>query len=188
MRRLIAVPTVLLALAAAGCGSGNDSGERPTGGAGGSRGEGPSPGASPPPSGPSAPVPGQPMSCGTIHDALGVARDVALFADPGADGMVGCAEAQDVMSEFFLRARRHHGEDPGSVSVRGWVCQYESGPTGTWISTCGKNELEMHTEDPSDEDSGPDSSTGPDDPGESQLPSIPDEPSDPMDQPSNEEL
>ncbi|MFI9048776.1 hypothetical protein [Streptomyces sp. NPDC053427] len=211
MRRLIAVPTVLLALTAAGCGSGDESRERPNGGAGsgGSHGEGRSPEAEPPSSGPSAGVPGQPVRCGEIPDALGDSRSVALFADPGADGTVGCGEAHDVMAEFFLRAPQLDGEKPGSLTVRGWFCRYESGPTGTWISICGKDRLEMHTEEASGEDSGPDASAGPEDPGESQqpggpedpgeseepgipddsqLPGLPDQPSDPMDEPSTEEL
>ncbi|MEU9116874.1 hypothetical protein AB0D04_35270 [Streptomyces sp. NPDC048483] len=190
MRRLIAVPTVLLALAAAGCGSGDESRERPAGGAGpsGSHGGNGGPEDGPPSSGPSAGIPGQPVSCGKIPDALGRDESVALFADPGAGGTVGCAEAHEVMTEFFLQAPQQDGEMPGSLAVRGWLCQYESGPTGTWISTCSKDSREMHTEEPSGQDTGPE---GPDEPGapdESRLPSLPDEPSDPMDEPSTEEL
>ncbi|MFG2136490.1 hypothetical protein [Streptomyces sp. NPDC048650] len=182
MRRLFAVPTVLLALAA-GCAGPDERGEQPAGGTapGGSRTGSPS-------SEPSAGVPGQPVSCGEIPDALGKAKSVALFADPGAGGTVGCEEAHDVMAEFFLRAPQQDGESPGSVAVRGWFCRYESGPTGTWISTCGKDRREMHTEEPSGADTGP---QGPDDPGVpegSQLPSLPEETGDPMDEPSNEEL
>ncbi|MFJ9852535.1 hypothetical protein [Streptomyces sp. NPDC101150] len=209
MRRLIAVPTVLLALTSAGCGSGDESGQRPNGGAGTSGSQGEGPGAGPPSSGPSAGVPGQPVRCGEISDALGDSRSVALFADPGTGGTVDCAEAHDVMAEFFVRAPQQDGERPGSLTVRGWLCRYESGPTGTWISTCGKGELEMHTEEASGQGAGPDASTapeepvGPEEPGESadpgeseapgipdesQLPSLPDEPNDPMDEPSTEEL
>ncbi|TJZ44066.1 hypothetical protein FCH28_31140 [Streptomyces piniterrae] len=184
MRRLIAVPTVLFALAAAGCGSDDDGGEStaPSRSAG--------PGSTPDPESSPA-VPGQPVSCGEISDALGDARDVALFADPGAGGTVGCEEAHDVMSEFFLRAPQEAGGDLGSLAIRGWFCQYESGPTGTWLSTCRKDKLEMHTEAsgeqpaPSDQPGGPEE---PDSPEESQLPSLPDETGDPMEEPSTEEL
>ncbi|MGW2632568.1 hypothetical protein ACWC2K_24975 [Streptomyces chattanoogensis] len=187
MRRLITVPTVLLALAAAGCGSGDEREGRPTGGAApsGSSGAGTGPEADPPSSGPTANVPGQPVSCGEIPDALGREGDVALFADPGAQGTVGCEEAHDVMSEFFLRAPQEEGEQPGSLAVHGWFCRYESGPTGTWISTCSKDELEMHTEEPAGEDTAPEEPGGPD---ESQLPGLPEGPGDPMDEPSTEEL
>lgn len=184
MRRLIAVPTVLFALAAAGCGSDDDGGGATTA----SSGTGPSPHSS---SQDPDTVPGQPVSCGEIPDALGKTRSVALFADPGAGGTVGCEEAHDVMSEFFLRASQEGGGNPGSLAVRGWVCQYESGPTGTWVTTCRKNNLEMHTEEPSGEQPAPSDRPGNPDgpaPDESQLPPLPEETGDPMEEPSTEEL
>lgn len=181
MRRLIAVPTVLLALAAVGCGEAG--GEKATTAASPSSGTGAGPG--PQRSGaPSPTVPGQPVSCGEIKDALGKKGDVALFADPGAGGTVGCAEAREVMSEFFVRAPREAGDDRGTLAVRGWFCQFESGPTGTWITTCRKDKREMHTEEPA-EPGGPDEPGSPDG---SQLPTLPIEPSDPMGEPSTEEL
>lgn len=178
MRRLITVPTVLLALAAAGCADGEDSESRSASspGTGSGPGEG-SPG-----------VPGQPVSCGRLQDALGQEGDVALYADPGAGGTVPCAEARDVMTEFFLRAPREAGDDRGTLSVRGWLCHYESGPTGTWISACSKEEREMHTEEADDQDTGPGGPDGPDAPDSSQLPPLPGDPSAPMDDPSTEEL
>lgn len=122
------------------------------------------------------------MNCGELPDALGPEGDVTLFADPGAGGTVGCGEARAVMSEFFVRAPRDARDDRATLSVRGWVCQYESGPTGTWITTCRKAKREMHTEEP------PGASTEePGAPDESELPPLPDE-SDPMDEPSTEEL
>lgn len=181
MRSLITVPTVLLALAAAGCADGDDSGTG-TGPGPQRTGEG-SPG-----------VPGQPVSCGRLKDALGQEGDVALYADPGAGGTVPCAQARDVMTEFFLRAPREAGDDRGTLSVRGWFCHYESGPTGTWISACSKDEREMHTEEADDQGTGPDAPggpTGPDEPDApdgSQLPPLPGDPSAPMDDPSTEEL
>ncbi|MEU9125923.1 hypothetical protein AB0C96_39975 [Streptomyces sp. NPDC048506] len=186
MRRLIAVPTVLLALAATGCAA-SGGGEAP---AGPSSADGTEPG--PQRSGPGsdgAPtVPGQPVSCGEIKGALGAAGDVALFADPGAGGTVACTEAREVMSEFFLRAPQEAGDDRGTLSVRGWLCQFESGPTGTWITSCRQHQREMHTEEPSDQGTGPGASEEPDVPDGSQLPTLPDEPSDPMGEPSTEEL
>ncbi|UKY48837.1 hypothetical protein [Streptomyces inhibens] len=185
MRRLIAVPTVLLALAAAGCGEGDAT----TGASASAAGEGRTPG--PQRSGPgtaSPTVPGQPMDCGVLPDALGTAGDVALYADPGAGGTVGCVEARGVMSEFFLRAPREARDDRGTLSVRGWLCQYESGPTGTWITTCRKDKREMHTEEPSGRNTGPGPSQEPGVPDGSQLPTLPGESSDPMDEPSTEEL
>ncbi|MGW7487492.1 hypothetical protein [Streptomyces sp. NPDC054786] len=130
MRRLIAVPTVLLALAAAGCG---DDGGDPTAAASSAPGIGPGPDRTPGdgPDSASPTVPGQPMDCGELPDALGKAGDVTLFADPGAGGTVGCDEARRVMSEFFVRAPREARDDRGTLAVRGWFCQYESGPTGT---------------------------------------------------------
>ncbi|MGA5566595.1 hypothetical protein ACPCUV_36260 [Streptomyces platensis] len=181
MRRLIAVPTVLFALAAAGCGEAD--GGQDTTAAASPTGAGPdrTPGGG---AGSASPtVPGQPVNCGELPDALGTEGDVTLFADPGAGGTVGCGEARTVMSEFFLRAPRDARDDRATLSVRGWVCRYESGPTGTWITTCRKAEREMHTEEPpganTDEPGAPD---------ESELPPLPDESSDPMDEPSTEEL
>ncbi|MFJ6751763.1 MULTISPECIES: hypothetical protein [unclassified Streptomyces] len=183
MRRLIAMPTVLLALAAAGCSGGPAGADLTTAAS--------SPGGAPdPPGGSSSPgsspgVPGQPVACGEIPDALGDSRSVALFADPGSGGTVGCEEAHDVMSEFFLRAPQQSGETEGTLAVRGWFCQYESGPTGTWITTCRKDTLEMHTEEPPGSEP---PSEEPGAPDESELPSIPDEPTDPLEEPSTEEL
>ncbi|UQA96739.1 hypothetical protein [Streptomyces halobius] len=191
MRRLIAVPTVLFALAAAGCGSEHEGPEvthhtgteaAPTGQGGTPDPDSPSPGNSSPG------VPGQPVNCGEIPDALGRARNVALFADPGADGTVGCEEAHDVMTEFFQRAPQEGGGEVGSLAVRGWFCQFESGPTGTWITTCRKDRLEMHTEEASGEQPGPAPSEEPGAPDESELPPLPEETGDPMDEPSTEEL
>lgn len=174
MQRLIAVPTVLLALAAAGCSDAADGGV--TTAVPSSTGTGPGP----PRSGdPSPAVPGQPVSCGEIEGALGRAGDVALYADPAAGGTVGCEEARDVMSEFFLRAPREGDSDQGTLAVRGWFCQFESGPTGTWITSCRKDRREMHTEEPAAQPGSPDGS---------QLPSLPIEPSDPLEEPSTEEL
>jgi hypothetical protein len=175
MRRLIALPTVLLALAAAGC-SGATAGADLTTAAS-------SPGSNAPRSSPG--VPGQPVDCGEIPDALGASHSVALFADPTSGGTVGCEEAHDVMSEFFQRVPQQNGETEGTLSVRGWLCQYESGPVGTWITSCHKDNLEMHTEAPAGSAPPTDQPGSPD---ESQLPSIPDEPSDPMEEPSTEEL
>ncbi|MFB6437663.1 hypothetical protein ACFCVY_12915 [Streptomyces sp. NPDC056411] len=187
MRRLITVPTVLLALAAAGCGEADEGGAASAGASSGGSGPGPQrsgPGTAAPP------VPGQPVKCGVLKDALGEKGDVTLFADPDAGGTVGCAEARNVMSEFFLRAPREASDDRGTLTVRGWLCQYESGPTGTWITSCHKDRREMHTEEPSGSDSGPGSEEpgGPGAPGESQLPTLPGEPSGPLDEPSTEEL
>lgn len=86
------------------------------------------------------------------------------------------------MSEFFLRAPREARDDRGTLSVRGWFCQYESGPTGTWITICRKDKREMHTEEP------PSSTEEPGSPDGSQLPPLPDGSSDPLDEPSTEEL
>ncbi|MCB5909479.1 hypothetical protein [Streptomyces pinistramenti] len=181
MRRLIAVPTVLLALAAAGCTGGRATDTSAAASDG--------PGAQNPSSaGPTPTIPGRPVDCGEIRDALGTAESVTLFADPGAGGTVKCEEAHDVMADFFRRAPQDSGDDPGSLAVRGWLCQYESGPTGTWISSCHKNRLEMHTEEASGEGTGPGSSDEPSAPDESRLPPLPDEPSSPMDEPSTEEL
>ncbi|MFI1203714.1 hypothetical protein ACH4VR_30500 [Streptomyces sp. NPDC020883] len=163
MRRLIAVPTVLLALAAAGCGTGEDREETPA------TASAPDPGGAPEPQG-SPTIPGQPVSCGAIADALGKAHGVALYADPGAGGTVGCAEARAVMKEFFLRAPPQSAGHPSSLAVKGWTCQYDGGPTGTWVAECRQDERAMHTEDPG------------------QDPGSPDDPSLPMDEPSTTEL
>ncbi|MFG2289328.1 hypothetical protein ACGFOU_25060 [Streptomyces sp. NPDC048595] len=176
MRRLIALPTVLFALAAAGCADAQDGGAGTAVPSSAGTGAGPGPDD---PGVPSPAVPGQPVSCGTIKDALGAAGDVALYADPGAGGTVGCTEARDVMKEFLLRAPREGDSDQGTLAVRGWFCQYESGPTGTWITSCRKDRREMHTEEPAG---------SPDSPGSSQLPTLPEEPSDPLEEPSTEEL
>ncbi|MEU6332679.1 hypothetical protein ABZ851_36355 [Streptomyces sp. NPDC047049] len=192
MRRLIAVPTVLLALAAAGCGDAEND-RSPTAAASSAAGNGPAPGRTPDEGAGSASptIPGQPLDCGELPDALGKAGDVVLYADPGAGGTVGCDEARRVMSEFFVRAPHEARDDRGTLAVRGWFCQYESGPTGTWITACRKDKREMHTEEPADQPSAPGSPRepgGPDGPDGSQLPSIPGEPSGPMDDPSTEEL
>ncbi|MFE6689422.1 hypothetical protein ACFVFQ_23465 [Streptomyces sp. NPDC057743] len=178
MHRLLAVPTVLLALAATGCGAGEGLGETPA--------SSPSaPGAGPygTPQAPASPtVPGQPVSCGEIADALGQAHGVALFADPGAGGTVGCGEVRAVMKEFFLRAPPQSRKLPGSLAVRGWSCHYDGGPTGTWVTECRRGEREMHTEEA---DQGGDPNGPPDG---SELPSAPDESSLPNGQPSTTEL
>ncbi|WP_395372353.1 hypothetical protein OHU45_31935 [Streptomyces tubercidicus] len=183
MRRLIAVPTVLFALAAAGCGDA-DGGPDTTAATSSPTGAGPGDG----PGSASPTVPGQSVNCGELPDALGSEGDVTLFADPGAGGTVGCGEARSVMAEFFLRAPREAQDDRATLSVRGWVCQYESGPTGTWITTCRKDKREMHTEEPPGGKTEPGPSGEPGDPDESQLPPLPDESSDPLDEPSTEEL
>ncbi|GES33352.1 hypothetical protein AB0G60_16345 [Streptomyces angustmyceticus] len=184
MHRLIAVPTALLALAAASCGD-TDGGRDPTAAASSAAGTAPGPdetlGEDPGSASPT--VPGQPMNCGDLRDALGKAGDVTLYADPAAGGTVECGEARRVMSEFFLRVPHEGRDDRGTLAVRGWFCQYESGPTGTWITTCRKGEREMHTEEPTDQPSGE-----PGGPDGSQLPTLPGAPSDPMDEPSTEEL
>ncbi|MFD0163969.1 hypothetical protein ACFVJH_07410 [Streptomyces decoyicus] len=186
MRRLIAVPTVLLALTAAGCA---DDGGDPTTAAASSAGAGPRPEGTPGdgPGSASPTVPGQPMDCGVLRGALGEAGDVTLYADPGAGGTVGCDEARQVMAEFFVRAPKEARDDRGSLAVRGWFCQFESGPTGTWITACRKGDREMHTEEPSGQPTDPAPSEEPGSP-ESELPTLPGEPSDPMDEPSTEEL
>ncbi|MFJ9471669.1 hypothetical protein [Streptomyces caniferus] len=189
MRRLIAVPTVLLALAAAGCGD-TDGDRDPAAAAPSAAGTGAGPDGHPDQDAGSASptVPGQPLNCGELTDALGKAGDVTLYADPAAGGTVDCAEARQVMSEFFVRVPHEGRDDRGTLAVRGWFCQYESGPTGTWITTCRKDKREMHTEEPSDLPSAPDPSEEPGDPGGSQLPTLPGAPSDPTDEPSTEEL
>ncbi|MYT28812.1 MULTISPECIES: hypothetical protein [unclassified Streptomyces] len=170
MRRLIAVPTVLLALAAAGCGTGEDREEAPaTASASNPGGASDAPGPQDSPT-----IPGQPVSCGAIADALGKAHGVALYADPGAGGTVGCDEARAVMKEFFLRAPPQSAGHPGSLAVRGWACQYDGGPTGTWVTECRQGERAMHTED-SGQQPGP--SGPPDEPGAPDEPSLPGEPS-----------
>ncbi|MGW1838255.1 hypothetical protein [Streptomyces sp. BBFR2] len=183
MRRLLAVPTVLLALAAAACSGGERSADTA---AARTR----APGQAPSPSGTAPTVPGQSVECGQIRDALGTAHDVALYADPGADGTVGCEEAHDVMADFFRRAPQDGEDTAASLAVRGWLCRYEGGPTGTWVSSCRKDRLEMHTEEPdsppSDEPGSP--SDEPGSPDESRLPPLPDESSTPVDEPSTEEL
>ncbi|QHC22322.1 hypothetical protein [Streptomyces sp. GS7] len=184
MRRLIIAPTMLLALTAAGCGTGEDGETSTAASSAGEPGGGPGPQSSgdgtPDPASPT--VPGQPVSCGEIADALGRAHGVALFADPGAGGTVGCTEAHDVMAEFFLRAPPSRA-NRGALAVRGWLCQYESGPTGTWITSCRKDKREMHTEEPTGRDGGP---GGP--PGASQLPSLPDDSVTPVARPSTTAL
>ncbi|WP_405739409.1 hypothetical protein OG422_03180 [Streptomyces sp. NBC_01525] len=182
MRRLLAVPTVLLALAAAAC----SGGERSADTAAASRTR--APGRTPSPSGSAPTVPGQPVECGEIRDALGAAHDVALYADPGADGTVGCGEAHDVMADFFRHAPQDGGNTAGSLTVRGWLCRYEGGPTGTWVSSCRKDRLEMHAEEPDGPPSDSPGSSPPDSPDESRLPPLPDESSTPVDDPSTEEL
>ncbi|QIK09941.1 hypothetical protein G7Z12_31650 [Streptomyces sp. ID38640] len=181
MRRLIAVPTVLFALAAAGCGDAGG-GQDTTAARSSPTGAGPDRTPDGGPGSASPTVPGQPVDCGELADALGAEGDVTLYADPGAGGTVACGEARQVMSEFFLRAPREAQDDRGTLSVRGWFCQYESGPTGTWITTCRKDKREMHTEEP------PSSTEEPGSPEGSQLPPLPDESSDPLEEPSTEEL
>ncbi|MFF9479394.1 hypothetical protein [Streptomyces sp. NPDC014733] len=186
MRRLLTVPTVLLALAAAACSGGERSADTAA-----SRTRAP---GTPAPSGSAPTVPGQPVECGRIRDALGTAHDVSLYADPGADGTVGCGEAHDVMADFFHHAPQDGGGTSGSLTVHGWLCRYEGGPTGTWVSSCRKDRLEMHTEEPdgppSDAPGSPSDEPGSpsDSPDESQLPPLPDDSSTPVDDPSTEEL
>ncbi|MCK7624807.1 hypothetical protein MUU72_17135 [Streptomyces sp. RS10V-4] len=175
MRRLITVPTVLLALTAAGCGSGTDRGEAPASAAASDPGTG----GAPEPEG-SPTVPGQPVGCGNIADALGRAHGVALFADPGAAGTVGCTEARTVMKEFFRRDPPRSGGHHGPLAVSGWSCRYDGGPTGTWITACRKGERAMHTEEAAEDSPG-----GP--PDGSEQPG-PEDPSLPMDEPSTTEL
>ncbi|MFJ9618693.1 hypothetical protein [Streptomyces noursei] len=178
MRRLIAVPTVLLALAAAGC-AGEDRQDAPT--VSSASDPGTAPNGTPGPQGSPA-IPGQPVSCGEIADVLGKAHGVALFADPGPAGAVGCDEARGVMKEFFLRAPPQTAGQQGALAVRGWSCQYDGGPTGTWITDCRRDEREMHTED-AGRSTGP---SGP--PGASEPPGLPDESSPPMEEPSTTDI
>ncbi|MFE7316962.1 hypothetical protein ACFU7T_28260 [Streptomyces sp. NPDC057555] len=177
MRRLIAVPTVLLALAAAGCEVGDGRGDAP--GTSSASDPGAAPYGAPEAPTASPTIPGQPVSCGALADALGQAHDVALFADPGADGTVGCGEARAVMKEFFLRAPPQEGGPGGSLTVRGWACHYDGGPTGAWITECRRGEREMHTEE-AGQDTGPNGSPDGSEP--------PGDPSLPMNEPSTTEL
>ncbi|MHB6906024.1 hypothetical protein [Streptomyces sp. DB-54] len=178
MHRLIAVPTVLLALAAAGCGTVDGVGDAPA--TSSASGPGGAPNGTPAPQD-SPTIPGQPVSCGEIAGVLGQAHGVALFADPGAAGTVGCPEALAVMKEFFLRAPPQSGGPPGALAVQGWSCRYDGGPTGTWITECRRGERAMHTED-----TGQGGPGGP--PDASEMPGLPDESSLPMGQPSTTEL
>ncbi|MFH8405684.1 hypothetical protein ACH4FX_13040 [Streptomyces sp. NPDC018019] len=183
MRRLIAVPTALLALAVAGCaGSGPDD---PTASAGTGSAPGANPtqslkespsgdpggGASPSgPGGSGSAVPGQPLDCGALPDAMGEGLTARLFSGPGAGPTAGCAEARSVMAEFFRKATA----DRPALTVRGWECQYENGPTGTWLSSCRKDggRQQMHTEEAGrSAPDGPEESPG--EPGESGTPEGP---------------
>ncbi|GCD47349.1 hypothetical protein [Streptomyces paromomycinus] len=189
MRRLIAVPTALLALTVAACGgsgpddtaaspaaSGSGPGASPTktlkGGPDGGGSAHPSePGGSP------SGVPGQPLDCGALPDAMGEGLTARLFSGPGAGPAAGCAEARSVMAEFFRKA----DADQPSLTVRGWECQYEAGPTGTWLSSCRKDggRQQMHTEE-AGRSSSPDApGESPGDPGQSELPGGPEVPQGP---------
>ncbi|WP_050502008.1 hypothetical protein [Streptomyces monomycini] len=182
MRRLIAVPTALLALAVAACGGGPDDtaaspaasgsgpGASPTkslkGGPEGSASARPSE-----PDGSASGVPGQPLDCGALPDAMGEGLTAQLFSGPGAGPTAGCAEARSVMAEFFRKA----GADQPSLTVRGWECQYENGPTGTWLSSCRKDggRQQMHTEE-AGRSTPPDApGQSPGDPGQSEMPEGP---------------
>ena len=174
MRRLIAVPTVLLALTAAGCA---DDGGDPTTAAASSAGAGPRPEGTPGDGPGSAPptVPGQPMdlpACSAAHWARQVTSPSTYSR---AGGTVGCDEARQVMAEFFVRAPKEARDDRGSLAVRGWFCQFESGPTGTWITACRKGDREMHTEEPSGRPTDPAPSEEPGSP-ESSCPRFPENP------------
>lgn len=184
MRRLIAVPTALLALAVAGCGgsgpddtaaspaaTGSAPGASPTKSRTGSPSGDPGATGGPGPSGSGTAVPGQPLDCGALPDAMGEGLTARLFSGPGAGPTAGCAEARSVMAEFFRKA------DAGrpSLTVRGWECQYENGPTGTWLSSCRKDggRQQMHTEEAGR--SAPPDAPGqsPGDPGAPEEPGIP---------------
>ncbi|KOU00203.1 hypothetical protein ADK70_01290 [Streptomyces rimosus subsp. pseudoverticillatus] len=175
MRRLIAVPTALLALAVAGCaGGGPDDPTESSAASGSAPGASPtkslegSPSGDPGPSGGASPsgsaVPGQPLDCGALPDAMGEGLTARLFSGPGAGPTAGCAEARGVMGEFFRKATA----DKPALTVRGWECQYENGPTGTWLSSCRKDggRQQMHTEEAG-------GSPPPDDPGQSEKPEGP---------------
>ncbi|WP_030667048.1 hypothetical protein [Streptomyces rimosus] len=177
MRRLIAVPTALLALAVAGCAGGGPDDPTASSAASGS-----APGASPTkslrgspsgdpgssggasPSGSGSAAPGQPLDCGALPDAMGEGLTARLFSGPGAGPTAGCAEARGVMAEFFRKATA----DQPALTVRGWECQYENGPTGTWLSSCRKDggRQQMHTEEAA-------RSAPPDGPGQSEMPEGP---------------
>ncbi|MFD7921987.1 hypothetical protein ACFV3R_22500 [Streptomyces sp. NPDC059740] len=142
MRRPAAATAVLFTLVASGC-------------AAGGRGAAPAEWRAPlsPPAGASAtgsagPV-GRPSAyCGEVPDASGRKGDIRLYADGGDKGTVPCPEALDVMTEFFARAPEEAGGDRGSLAVRDWNCEYGSGPSGDWISTCHKAAWRMHAELP----------------------------------------
>ncbi|MEV5597783.1 hypothetical protein [Streptomyces sp. NPDC052496] len=181
MRRLIAVPTVLLALTVAACaGGGPDdtaaspaaSGSAPGASPTKSLKGGPEGGASPSePGGSGSAVPGQPLDCGALPDAMGEGLSAQLFSGPGAGPTAGCAEARSVMAEFFRKADANRP----SLTVRGWECQYENGPTGTWLSSCRKDggRQQMHTEE-AGRSAAPDApGQSPGDPGQSELPEGP---------------
>ncbi|OKH98123.1 hypothetical protein A6A06_28295 [Streptomyces sp. CB02923] len=176
MRRLIAVPTALLALTVAACGGSgpDDTGASPavSGSAPGasptkSLKGGPGDGGSASPDGSGSAVPGQPLDCGALPDAMGEGLTAQLFSGPGAGPTAGCEEARGVMAEFFRKA----DADQPSLTVRGWECQYESGPTGTWLSSCRKDggRQQMHTEEAG-------RPAPPDAPGQSPMPEGPELP------------
>ncbi|MFH8345257.1 hypothetical protein [Streptomyces sp. NPDC018045] len=183
MRRLIAVPTALLALAVAACGgsgpgdtaaspaaSGSAPGASPTKSLKGGPSGGPEGGGSASPSEPDgtgSAVPGQPLDCGALPDAMGEGLTARLFSGPGAGPTAGCAEARSVMAEFFREADANRP----ALTVRGWECQYENGPTGTWLSSCRKDggRQQMHTEE-ADRSAPPDGPGGPEMPEGPELP------------------
>lgn len=71
-------------------------------------------------------------------------HQAALVAVGSKAGRVECAEARNIVNEYFDNASKAEGSDQ-RLTVKGWDCGANAGPGGTSVVTCAKNSLSFHT-------------------------------------------
>lgn len=91
----------------------------------------------------------EPVDCGEVTLSSGVHQ---LFADPAANGVVGCTEAFNVIDEFTkLPAEQRSQASLGNVELpSGWSCTVDDGETANMgcvkDKTGDRYGLALHTE------------------------------------------
>ncbi|ALG09459.1 hypothetical protein [Kibdelosporangium phytohabitans] len=75
------------------------------------------------------------VNCGASAEAK------AVIAERTEAGLVECAEAMAVMTEYHRLAP----EEDEAVTIQGWTCAADSGDEGTGIVVCEKDGKSFHT-------------------------------------------
>lgn len=86
---------------------------------------------------------GAPVGCGKVDSPNG---PVDLVAVPTKAGTVGCTEAINVISEYFVQAPTRSQGTAHALTVAGWNCLADTGARGTGAVGCDKDGLAFHTQ------------------------------------------